>query len=316
MFKRALALAAALLLCFTAMAYPDKAINAIVPWGAGGGTDSLMRPLMSELSTLISKRVNVRNMAGGTGTIGTQFVYDSPADGYTLLLGAENPALYHALDLSELSYDDFECVLLLGDEQTGIVVSATSPYQSFTDLINAALANPGKIKLSTTGKGGLPWQGAALIKGVTGAEFNQIPYDSDATALTAVLNGEVDFTLCKIQSGIEQARAGNIKFIAMLSDTETEALEDVPPITQEYPGFTEYLPWGPFYGVYVKAGTDKEITEYLKESLLEAFNSQDYQTLLQNMYVRPLGLSGEEAQNYISKWSESACAALKSAGAI
>ena len=182
--------------------YPTQNINGIVQWGAGGGTDSLMRPLAALAEQELGSSIVIQNMTGATGSVATQYVYDAAADGYNLLMGAENPALYDVLEISELTYEDFDCVYLIGDEVVGIIVGKDSKYESFTDIIEDALANPGTIKLSTTGTGGLPWEVGAFITDVTGATFNQIPYDSDASAKTAVMSGECDFTVCKVQSGI------------------------------------------------------------------------------------------------------------------
>ena len=230
-------------------AYPEKDISGIIQWGAGGGTDSLMRPLATLAEAQLGVSIVVENKTGGTGSIATQYVYDQAADGYTLLMGAENTQLYSALDILELTYADFEPVFLIGDETVGVVVSKNSPYTSLTEIIDAALASPGTVTLSTTGTGGLPWEVASFLTAVTGATFNQIPYDSDATAKAAVLSGECDFTICKVQSGIEDYKAGELKFLSMLATEPVEQMSEVPLITAEYPDFEQYLPWGPFYGV-------------------------------------------------------------------
>ena len=84
-------------------AYPEKDISGIIHWGAGGGTDSLMRPLATLAEAQLGVSIVVENKTGGTGSIATQYVYDQAADGYTLLMGAENPQLYSALDILELT---------------------------------------------------------------------------------------------------------------------------------------------------------------------------------------------------------------------
>ena len=234
----------------------------------------------------------------------TQYVYDAAADGYNLLMGAENPALYDVLSISDLTYEDFECVYLIGDEVVGIIVGKDSKYESFTDIVEDALANPGTIKLSTTGTGGLPWEVGAFITDVTGATFNQIPYDSDASAKTAVMSGECDFTVCKVQSGIEDYLAGDIKYLCLLADEPVELMPEVPLITEEYPDFAKYLPWGPFYGIFVKSGTDAAIVETLSNAFANAGPKDEYQEVLSNFNINFLGYTGDEAAEYISSWRE------------
>lgn len=296
--------------------YPTQNVNGIVQWGAGGGTDSLMRPLSALAEKSLGKSIVIQNMTGATGSVATQYVHDAAADGYNLLMGAENPALYDVLEISELTYDDFDCVYLIGDEVVGIVVSKDSPYNSFTDIIEAAKAAPNTIKLSTTGTGGLPWEVGAFITDVTGATFNQVPYDSDASAKTAVMSNECAFTVCKVQSGIEDWKAGDLKFLCMLSTEPVEAMADVPLITAEYPDFEKYLPWGPFYGVFVKKGTDSSIIDTLSKAFSEAGPQDEYQKVLGNFNINFLGYTGDDAKNYIASWRENTVNALKNSGAL
>lgn len=319
--RKLLALTLALVLlsaCTVALAedYPTKNLNGVIQWGAGGGTDSLMRPLGSLAEKELGVSIVMQNMTGGTGSIATQYVYDQAADGYTLLLGAENPALYKALDISDLTYDDFTCAFLIGDETVGIIVGKDSKYNTFTDLIADALANPGQITLSTTGTGGLPWEVGALITHVTGATFNQIPYDSDASARTAVMSGECVFTVCKVQSGIEAWKAGDIKYLTMVAKESVPVMAEIPLITAEYPDFEQFLPWGPFYGVFVKKDTDAAFVEKLSAAFKTAFADPTYQEVLTNYNINALGYTGDEAAEYIAGWQKVTVDALKSSGAI
>lgn len=300
----------------TDTAYPTENISGIIQWGAGGGTDSLMRPLATLAEAELGVSIVAENKAGGTGSIATEYVYNLDADGYTLLLGAENPQLYKALDIIDLTYSDFEPVILIGDETVGVVVGTDSPYTSLTELIDAALANPGSITLSTTGIGGLPWEVSSFLTAITGATFNQIPYDSDATALAAVLSGECDFTICKVQSGIESYKAGQISFLSMLATDPVAQLEDVPLITAEYPDFEQYLPWGPFYGVFVKAGTDAAIVDVLSEAFAAAYADSSYQELLESFNINALGYTGDDAKEYLDNWQKNTITALVNSGAV
>ena len=296
--------------------FPAQNISGIIQWGAGGGTDSLMRPLGTLAEKELGVSIVMENKTGGTGSIATQYVYDQAADGYTLLLGAENPQLYEALDIIDLTYADFVPVFVIGDETVGVAVGKNSPYTSLTEIIDAALAAPGTVKLSTTGTGGLPWEVASFLTAVTGATFSQIPYDSDATAKAAVLSGECDFTICKVQSGIEDYKAGELNFLSMLSTEPVAQMEDVPLITEEYPDFEQYLPWGPFYGVFVKADTDPAVVETLANAFAAAFADASYQELLAGFNINALGLTGDEAKAYLDTWQKNTITALVESGAI
>jgi tripartite-type tricarboxylate transporter receptor subunit TctC len=296
--------------------FPTKNISGIVQWGAGGGTDSLMRPLASLAEKELGVSIVVENKTGGTGSIATQYVHDAAADGYTLLMGAENPQLYTMLDIINLTYEDFEPVFVIGDETVGIVVGKNSKYATVTDLINAALAAPGDITIATTGTGGLPWSVGSYLTAVTGATFNQVPYDSDATARTAVIGGECDFTVAKVQSALEAHKSGDLKYISMLSEAPVQVLADIPLITAEYPDFADYLPWGPFYGVFVKDGTDPAVIATLSAAFEKAYADPSYQEVLTNFNINPLGLTGDEAKGFLKTWQVNTAEALYKAGAI
>jgi tripartite-type tricarboxylate transporter receptor subunit TctC len=300
----------------TSTDFPTKNISGIVQWGAGGGTDSLMRPLASLAEAQLGVSIVIENKTGGTGSIATQYVHDQAADGYTLLMGAENPQLYEALDILDLTYADFEPVFIIGDETVGVAVSKSSTYSSLTEIIEAALANPGTVTLATTGNGGLPWEVASFLTAVTGATFNQIPYDSDATAKAAVLSGECDFTICKVQSGIEDYKAGELNFLCMLATEPVEQMEDVPLITDEYPDFAQYLPWGPFYGVFVPKGTDQAVIDTLAAAFQTAFQDASYQELLDGYNINALGYTGDEAKTYLDNWQKNTLTALVNSGAV
>lgn len=296
--------------------FPSKNISGIVQWGAGGGTDSLMRPLASLAEKELGVSIVVENKTGGTGSIATQYVHDAAGDGYTLLMGAENPQLYTMLEIINLTYADFEPVFVIGDETVGVVVGKNSEFKSITELIDAALSKPGELTVATTGAGGLPWTVTSYLTAITGATFTQVPYDSDATARTAVISGECDFTIAKVQSALEAHNAGDLVYISMLSEEKVEVLADIPLITEAYPEFSEYLPWGPFYGVFVKSDTDPAIIETLSSAFEKAYNDPTYQDVLKQFNINPMGLTGDDAKEFLKTWQVNTAEALYKAGAI
>lgn len=295
--------------------YPAHSIYGVIQWGEGGGTDVLMRPLAKLAQDKLGQEILLENMSGGTGSIALQYVYDQEADGYSLLMGAENPLLYDALGIVELTYSNFECVLLIGDETTAVTVGAKSPYQTLGELCEAAKSGE-SITMAITGTGGLPWEVGAMISGVTGAEFSQVQYDSDASAKRAVLSGKCDFTVCKLQACLEEYREGKMKLLCMLSEERQEQVPEVPTVTEEYPEFATYLPWGPFYGIFVREGTEPARIDFLSEAFHEAFDTPVYQRQLSESGVNPMGLTGESAKEYLDTWRTNTLNALKSSGAL
>ena len=131
-------------------------------------------------------------------------------------------------------------------------------------------------------------------------------------ARDAVINGKADFTFCKLQMGRELFRDGRLRFISLVHNEKLDGW-DVPLITDEYPEFAANLPWGPFYGVFVKKGTNPETLAELREKFLKAYNSHAFQKYLADTRMTPLGLSGDEAMKFIHDWQARTLAVLSKA---
>lgn len=294
--------------------YPKRPIEGIVPWGAGGGTDNISRAIASAVEKPLGQPVNITNKPGATATIGTQYVYDQKADGYTLLFSAENPALYGVLQLSDRSFEEFTPINILGRNIVTIVVPEQSKYQKLEDLIQDVKANPGSVKMGSTGPGGLPFVVTSMINSIAGTEFNMVPFDGDGPLVTALLGNHIDVAVVALSAAIENAKAGKVKVLAVINDEKIEALPDVPPVTEALPDMKKYLPWGPFYGVWVKKETPDEIKEKLTAAFAEAHKDENFQGLLKKMGIIPLGLTGEEADQFWRQWQSTTAWLLQDAG--
>lgn len=282
--------------------FPEKDLVGVIMWGAGGATDVVARTITPMAEKHLGKTVVLQNKTGATGAVATQFVYDQKPDGYNLLYGAENPQLYKVLEISKLDYDDFEPVIILGRGVAVIVVPPDSPYKTVQELYDAAKANPGKLKMGSTGPGGLPYVISALIKTVSGLSFNLIPYDGEGPAMTAMLGGHVDFSAVGLTAAREMIRAGKVKPLAVVANEPVAGIEDVVPISQVYPEYKTYLPYGPFYGIWVKKETPKEVVSVLVDAYKKAFDEQKFQDFIKDFGAVPMGTSGQEAKDYLNKW--------------
>lgn len=282
--------------------YPERDLTGYIMWGAGGGTDNVARALTPLVEKGLGKSIVLQNKAGATGAIATQYVHDQKSDGYSLLYGAENPQLYGVMDISKLSYSEFEPIIIIGRETAIVVVTADSKYNTIEELIADAKANPNKINLGTTGPGGLPFVVASLLKTASEVEFNQIPFDGDGPVITALLGNHVDVTVTKLSAAGELLKAGKVKLLASISNDPIEGFEDVPAIGAELPEYSKYLPWGPFYGVFVNKDTPVEIVDKLRVAYKDAFDEEQYQKFLDNAAITPMGISGDEAKEFLQNW--------------
>ena len=165
--------------------YPEKPLTAIVPFAAGGGTDTIMRKITPLVEEVLRESIVIINKPGATGSVGTQEVYSLAADGYTLLMAAENQNLYRTTGISELSFHNFEPLLLLGRAVPVIVTRPNSKWNTVQELLADAEQNPGQIKMFSTGPVGI----SGVVTAMLGREFNKVPYDGSGPGLASAGRG-------------------------------------------------------------------------------------------------------------------------------
>lgn len=286
----------------TTSSFPERAINGTIMWGEGGATDNVARGLAPLVERHLGGSIVLTNRTGATGAIATQYVYDQPADGYNILMGAENPNLYGVLDISNLSFDDFYPVNILGRGVAVIVVPADSEFDTLEDVIEYAQANPNKLNVGSTGPGGIVHVVSSMLSAELDTQFNMIPYDGEGPALTALLGGHVDMTISGIVAAADYQEAGAVKVLAVVNDEPISQMPDVPPLSDIYPQFDKYLPWGPFYGVWVKKDTPDDIKEILVDAFAKGQQESEFQLLLERVGAVSMNIHGDEAVEFYKQW--------------
>ncbi|PWV99907.1 tripartite-type tricarboxylate transporter receptor subunit TctC [Hoeflea marina] len=295
--------------------YPEREVLGVVMWGAGGATDTVARAVNPAVEQALGKPIVVLNKSGGAGAISTAFVAAAPSDGYTFLYGAENPQLHPIMGVSKLDYSGFYPVNILGRGVAVIVVPSGSKYQTMQELLADIKANPAMVKMGSTGPGGLPSTVAALIKNSVDFDVTAIPFDGEGPGLTAMLGNEVDFMPAGISAAAEQIKAGTMRALAVVNGEAVESMPDVVPITDAIPEMAKFLPWGPFYGVFVKS----DVPDDVKAKLVAAFGvgakSSEFVTLMANKGNVIMNISGDEAAAFLKKWQQVTAWALQDSGA-
>ena len=284
--------------------YPEREVLGVVMWGAGGATDTVARAVNPAAEEALGKPIVVLNKSGGAGALSTSFVNSAPSDGYTLLYGAENPQIHPVLGLTKLDYSAFYPVNILGRGVAVINVPQDSKYQSMEDLLADIKANPGNIVMGSTGPGGLPSTVGALIKNATDFDVIGIPFDGEGPGLTAMLGGEVDFMPTGISAAAEQIKAGKMRALAVVNTEPVDALPGVPAITDAIPQMSKYLPWGPFYGVFIKRDVPDDIRAKLVDVYAKAADAEEFKTLMLNRGNVMMNISGDEADAFLKKWQQ------------
>ncbi len=316
--KRLLLLSMVLVVCCLSPAfaadYPARDLQGVIMWGAGGATDNVARAITPLVESYLGRKIVLVNKAGGTGAISTHFVHNRPADGYTLLYGAENPQLHGVLELSQLDYKDFYPVNVLAHGVGVIVANNDTPYKSFKELVEDAKKRPGEIKMGSTGPGGLPYTVGSMIQAVTGFDVIRVPFDGEGPGVTALMGGHVDIMPAGLTAVREHIRAGRVRPLAVVSNEPIPGLEDLPLITKDYPEFNRYLPWGPFYGIWCKRDVPEDAKQKLVEAFRKAASEQKFKNFIADFGAVMMNISGDEADTFLKKWQSVSTWLLHDAG--
>lgn len=297
--------------------FPKKDIQGAIMWAAGGACDNVVRGITPYLQDDMGTTIVLTNRAGAAGGISMQYVHEQPADGYNILFGAENPQVAKVMGTSELDYSNFIPINIFCTSAGVVVVNKDSKYNTINDLVDDILANPGKINAATTGPGGLPQVLVSMMESVNGTKANTVVFDGEGPCVTALMGGHVDYTAVTVSACAEQIRAGEVKALAVMYDSPLAAdgLTDIPVITDVYPEYDKYMPWGPFYGAFVREDTPQEVVDYLTEHFDTVLQKPEIDEILKNLGTIPVNLSGDEAREFVDKYRSTTSWLLYEAGA-
>jgi tripartite-type tricarboxylate transporter receptor subunit TctC len=285
-----------------AQAYPMRPVRIIVPFAAAGSTDILARLMGQWLSERLGQQFIVENRPGAATNIGTEVVVRAPADGYTLLLvgtpSAINATLYPNLNFNFLR--DITPVAGLIRVPNVMVVHPSFPARTVPELIAYAKTNPGKINHASSGVGSANHMTAELFKAMTGVHMVHVPYRGTAPALTDLLAGQVQLSFDTIPSLIEYVRAGKLRALAVSTATRSEALPDVPTLSEFVPGYESSA----YFGVGVPTNTPAEIVHTLNTEINAGLADPKLRARLIDLGGLLLGGSPSDFKSHIAQETE------------
>ena len=282
--------------------YPEKDIQGIIQWGAGGSTDTVASSVTPHAEEVLGGKVILQNVTGGVGAIGLAQAERADADGYTLLYGAENPLLYKVMQLGKKDYSDFVPVNVLARGIPILVARPDAPFDTFPEMIEYIKANPKSVKFGSTGPGGLPSVVSTMIQSKSPIEVTFVPYDGDGPALTALQGGAIDVMPAVLGAALESIKGGKMKPIAIFDTEAVPQLPDTKTVIDTNPEFADLLPWGPFFGVFVKKGTPDDVVAKLTEAFAAGAKNEDFVKLMDGRGYKMLSLSGADAQKFLDEW--------------
>ena len=223
--------------------YPDRPIRLILPFSAGGPTDTLGRVFAEQLSKQMNARVLVENRTGAGSTIGAEVVAKASPDGYTLLFTnlshSINPSLYRRMPYDTVA--DFVPVSVLMEGPVVVLVGANSPYRSLKDLVDAARARPDRLDYGSAGSGSAAHVSMAQLLARTGARMNHIVYRGVANAMTDLLSGAIASVNDTSTTALGSIRGGLVRPLAVTSPTRVPFLPDLPTVRESgIPELTDF----------------------------------------------------------------------------
>lgn len=305
---RKLALAAATLLSADAFAqaYPARPVRIIVPYAVGTATDAAARMLAQRLAVVWGKGVTVDAMPGAGGAVGTQVLYKSAGDGYTLgvVAGAHaiNAALYKNLPYDSLK--DFKPVMNLAYTPLLIVINPTLPPKTVAELIAYSKAAGKPLNYGSGGTGSAPHLGMEYFLQMAGVRFTHAPYKNLGQMGADLMSGQIDLTMVAPTTFLSNIRVGKLRALGITGNTRSALLPDVPPISDTVPGY-EVKVW---IGLVAPNGTPDDIIAKISTDASAIMRTDDMVRALQQQGIEPdpmpAGPFWQQVAAEVTRWTK------------
>jgi tripartite-type tricarboxylate transporter receptor subunit TctC len=298
-----------------AQAFPAKPVKLVVPFPPGGSLDNIGRLLAQKLTEAWGQQVVVENRPGAGGNVGADAVAKSPADGYTVVMGAlsthaVNPSLYPKMPYDAVK--DFAPLSLVAITPNVLIVNSASSIQSVRDLIAFAKANPGKANFGSGSNGSAGHLAGELFKVETGTDVQHIPYKGGAPALQALLAGETQFMFDNLANAMAQVKGGRVRAIAVTTAQRSKLAPDLPTMAEAgMPGF-DISTW---FGLLAPAGTPPEVVAKWNADLVKALNSPEVREKMLAQGAEPAPTTPAEFAAFIAKERDKYARIVKASGA-
>lgn len=284
----------AILVTVPSWAFPDKPVEIIVPFAAGGGTDITTRAMQEPMSKSLGKGVIIKNTAGAGGTVGVAEAVRAKPDGYTMAMAPVGP-LTTQPHLRKLPYDvdSFEYVCLAYSAPSTFAVRKDSEFNNLADLIAYGKTNPGELMFAIDAIGSIPHLASLDFTGGAGIDINYLPVNGNGPALKALLDGTADVFMAHV-SFLSQ-NSEQVKSLALL---QSDRLDDLPDLaTAKEQGFDLDFPiWG---GLVVRKGTPETAVSILDHACEAAVESDAFQARMKQLGQPPKYMGSEKFEEFV-----------------
>jgi tripartite-type tricarboxylate transporter receptor subunit TctC len=287
--------------------WPTRPVKVVVPYGAGGVTDTMARLTADRLTKALGQSFVIENKVGAGGNLGTEAVVRAPADGYTLLLCGSpdtiNATLYDKLNFNFIR--DIAPVASIVRLPLVMLVHPSVPAKTVSEFIAYAKANPGKVNFGSSGIGAAAHLTTELLKQTAGIDMVHVPYKGTAPALTAEMANDIQILVDVPSTLMPHVRGGKIKALAMFSKERIQGAAEVPTMAEAGGPPLESSTWVLFMA---PGGTPKAIIDRLAAETAKAINESDIKDRFNQIGIVPVGNNPAQAQQFldaeVAKWAK------------
>jgi tripartite-type tricarboxylate transporter receptor subunit TctC len=288
--------------------WPERSVRIVVPAPPGSAPDALARLLGQKLSEIWAQSVTVENIVGASGNIGTDRVAKAAPDGYTLLFNTLGPiAVNYTLFDGKLPYDpvkDLAPISLMAKMPNLITVSASSPFHSLKELIDAAKKDPGKFRFGTAGPGTTQHLTGELLNLRAGIQMTSVPYKSSAQMTTDGIGGQIEVLIHNAPVLLPHMQAGTLRALAVTSNQRTSAAADVPTMSEAGVADFEITAW---FGLMAPGGAPAALVQKISADVARVVAMPDVRNRILAQASEPISMTPKEyaefIQSEIQKWN-------------
>lgn len=295
-----------------AQTWPNAPVTLVVPFPAGGNTDTMARLLADRLQTKLGAPFVVENRPAGGGIVAAGQVARATPDGYTLIFAAAGQNIIIPM-LQKVNFDpqkDLVPVSIFGTGAFILGAKQETPFSTLQEMIAYAKANPGKLNVASAGTGSIGHLSAALLGKRAGIQFVAVPYRGGGPAIAALVAGETDLYFGNASELLQFADSGRIKLLAVSTSEKLPQIPDVPTVAATFPGFSTSS-WN---GILAPAGLPGAVTEALVAGVRDAVCDPAIATRLLSLGIRPVGNTPAEFAAIIASERVSYREAVEAAG--
>lgn len=286
-----------------AQSWPTKPVRFVVPYPPGGSLDQVARALADKMKDGLGQPVLVENRPGAGGNLGADLVAKSPADGYSIVMGAVathaiNPSLYKKMPYDPVK--DFQPITLVASTPNVLIVPPESPLKSAKELIDFAKKNPGKLNFGSGSNGSTGHLAGELMKQQTGTFIVHIPYAGGNPALLALMAGQTDLMFDNLANASAQIRAGKVRPLAVTTAKRTQFAPELPTMAEADARLKDF-DLDTWFGIMAPAGIPKVALDRLHGEIVKAMGTPELKALFQRLGAEPGGNSPQQFADFIAR---------------